>query len=471
MFPDEWKSAVIKPLLKKKGLPLELKNYRPVSNLTFLSKILEKAAMNQINDHIESNNLLPAYQSAYRKYHGVETAMVKMYNDLLENIDKNQVTIVVMVDLSAAFDTIDIPILLKLLQNDFGIQGTSLKWIESYLTDRTMRVLIEKSKSDSEPLRFGVPQGSCAGPVIFTLYISALNRVVQKYTADLYGYADDHKVALKFQAGNPDSVSMVLDQLDSCLNDIITWMTTFKLKMNQSKTEIIIYGTRQQLDKLNITSINVGEVNVTCVDHVRDLGVTMTNTLNFDQHIQKKCRIAHVQLRNLWAIRKYLTQKSTESLVHGLVHSHIDFCNSLFSDIPAYQLNRLQRVQNHAARVVFNVSYDQPSAELLKKLHWLPVKARVMFKVLVMVFRVIQGNAPAYLRDMFVANQGRYRLRSQSDLNFTIPRRRTKLADRSLAVVGPKWWNDLPSALKNIQSEATFKSRLKTHLFKTFYDC
>ena len=176
-----------------------------------------------------------------------------------------------------------------------------------------------------------------------------------------------------------------------------------------------------------------------------------------------------MQLRNLRAIRKHLTQKSTESLVHGLVHSHIDFCNGLFTEIPAYQINKLQRVQNHAARVVLNASYEQPSADLLKELHWLPVKARVMFKVLVMVFRVISNTAPVYLREMFVPTQQRHRLRSQSDTNFNIPRRRTKLADRSMAVVGPKWWNNLPSYLKDIQSEASFRSKLKTHLYSQFH--
>lgn len=163
-------------------------------------------------------------------------------------------------------------------------------------------------------------------------------------------------------------------------------------------------------------------------------------------------------------------KKSTESLVHGLVHSHIDFCNGLFTEIPAYQVDKLQRVQNHAARVVLNASFEQPSAELLKELHWLPVKARIIFKVLVMVFRVNNGTAPVYLGEMFVPIRGRYRLRSQSDTNFNIPRRRTKLADRSMAVVGPKLWNDLPSYLKNIESEASFRSKLKTHLFRQFYE-
>ena len=211
-----------------------------------------------------------------------------------------------------------------------------------------------------------------------------------------------------------------------------------------------MYGTRQQLAKLNITSVKVGDCDIKCVNHVRDLGVTMTSTLSFDRHIQKKCQIAHAQLRNLKAIRKHLTKESTEVLVHGLVHSHLDFCNGLFTEIPAYQINKLQRVQNHAARVVMNVPYQHPSIELLKELHWLPIRARIIFKVLLIVFRVTSGTAPVYLRELFEPVSGRYSLRSQSVNNFIIPKRRTKLADRSLAVVGPKWWNNLPSYLKNI---------------------
>jgi hypothetical protein len=375
-----------------------------------------------------------------------------------------------MVDLSAAFDTIDIPILIRLLQNDFGITGTPLKWVESYLTNRTMKVQIENSTSDSELLKFGVPQGSCAGPVLFTMYIAALNRVVKKYPASLYGYADDHKIAFRIQAGNLHNESVVMQQLEGCLDDIISWMTKFKLKMNNSKTEIIIYGTRQQLSKLNIASVRVGGCQVKCVDHVRDLGVYMTNTLNFDHHIQKKCQIAHVQLRNLKQIRRHLSQKSTESLVHGLVHSHIDFCNGLFADIPSYQIDKLQRVQNHAARLVTNASFDQPSANLLKQLHWLPVRARIMFKIIVTVFRIVNNTSPNYLKEMFLQSKSRYRLRSRSDRNFIVPRRRTKLADRSLAVVGPKLWNELPNDLKNICSELEFRRKLKTHLFTQFYN-
>jgi len=243
-----------------------------------------------IIEHIEGSCLLPAYQSAYRQFHGVETAMVKMYHDLLETIDKGIVTIVVMIDLSAAFDTIDIQMAIEILKNDFGIQGIPLNWIESYLTERSSKIVIGNSTSQSKFLNYGVPLGSCAGPVIFTMNIAALNKVVNKYPSDLYGYADDHKLVFRILAGNQQNEELVLQQLNICLKDVINWMTTFKLKMNNSKTDIIMYGTSQQLAKVNISSIDVGGCQLKCVDQVRDIGVLMSSTLHFDSHIRKNAK-------------------------------------------------------------------------------------------------------------------------------------------------------------------------------------
>ena len=137
-----------------------------------------------------------------------------------------------MIDLSAAFDTVDIPIVLQILQEDFGIKGTPLNWVKSYLTERTMKVIVDNASSNTEQLQFGVPQGSCAGPVIFTMYIAVLNKVVQKYPAELYGYADDHKIAFRIQAGNAQNETNVLQQLNYCPNDTILWVTNVKLKLD-----------------------------------------------------------------------------------------------------------------------------------------------------------------------------------------------------------------------------------------------
>jgi hypothetical protein len=469
VFPQSWKCAVVKPLLKKQNLPLEFKNYRPISNLIFLSKILEKAALQQIVNFIESNCLLPAYQSAYRKYHGVETAMIHMYSNLLKAADDKLVSIVVMIDLSAAFDTVDIEIIMNILEHNFHISGTPLNWFKTYLCDRNMKVSINDKFSSPVNLKFGVPQGSCAGPVIFTLYIAALKQIVEKYSPTLYGYADDHKLALTFHAGNTNSETKTKFEIEDCLRSVGTWMTENKLKMNNSKTEIIVYGTKQQVTKVKLSNITVNGAVVNCVNSVRDLGVWMENSLGFNLHIQKKSKIANHQLHNLRNIRSYLTPKSTEILVHGLVHSHIDFCNGLFPELPSYQLDKFQKIQNRAARLVFNSKYDAPASPLLEQLHWLPVKARIIFKILCLVFKCLNGNAPQYLKSLLEIDRPRYNTRNTQGIILKLPKTRIKLTERSFHVAGPKYWNSLPLQIRMLDNEGQFRKSVKTHLFRQFY--
>ena len=173
-FPEEWKNALVKPLLKKLGLELVFPSFRPVSNLPFISKLTEKASVNQLSDHMNKVRPLPSGQSAYRPFHSTETALLKIQSDILLNMDDQKVTLLVMLDLSAAFDTIDHSILLETLESGFGVGGTALKWFTSYLSQRTQQVQIKGTHSEKKQLTTGVPQGSCLGPVLFTIYVADL---------------------------------------------------------------------------------------------------------------------------------------------------------------------------------------------------------------------------------------------------------------------------------------------------------
>ena len=181
IFPDCWKEAVVIPLLKKPGLESLFKNLRPVSNLAYISKLTERAVFNQIYDHLVRSGLYPLLQSAYRRYHSTETALVKVANDILLNMNSQRVTLLVLLDLSAAFDTVDHAILLKRLTTDFGIGRKALEWFSSYLSGRSRRVLFEGTTSDSYDLRFGVPQGSFLGLLLFAVYASKLFEIVQDH--------------------------------------------------------------------------------------------------------------------------------------------------------------------------------------------------------------------------------------------------------------------------------------------------
>ena len=178
-FPDIWKESVVTPLLKKQGLDLVFKNIRPISNLSFVSKLAERVAADQIQSYLSEHDLFASLQSAYQRHYSTETALIKVKNDILMNMENQKVTLLVLLDLSAAFDTVDHRILLDRLQFDFGISGSALNWIESYLSNRTQRIYIDGVLSSNFNLKFGVPQGSCLGPLLFSLYASKLFKIFQ----------------------------------------------------------------------------------------------------------------------------------------------------------------------------------------------------------------------------------------------------------------------------------------------------
>ena len=174
VFANRWKTAIIKPLLKKAGLELICKNYRPVSNLSFLSKIHEKCALLQFNNHCTVNNLLLDYQLAYREHFSCETALVKLMDDILWNMEAQEITAVVAIDLYVAFDTVDHDVLLDVLNNRFGLDGNNQDWIDSYLRCRKFKVSIGQSYSEEIDVKFSVLQGSIFGPVLYSTYASTL---------------------------------------------------------------------------------------------------------------------------------------------------------------------------------------------------------------------------------------------------------------------------------------------------------
>ena len=194
VFPNTWKGTIVRPLLKKLGLETVFKNYRPVSNLNFISKLLEAAVLTQLQDHLYSQKLLPQYQSSYRANFSTETLLVKLLDDILNGMESQEVTALVALDLSAAFDTVDHDLLLVILKSHFGVDGTPLAWIKSYLDHRSFQVQVATALSQSIELPYAVPQGSLIGPVLFICYISTLNDIIQDTSASMLGYADDHAV-------------------------------------------------------------------------------------------------------------------------------------------------------------------------------------------------------------------------------------------------------------------------------------
>ena len=236
-FPQNFKKAHVRPLLKKTSLPKnELKNYRPVSNLSFISKILEKIVANRLQAHIKTNHLCNPLQSAYRKHHSTESALLKVHNDIIISMDKGEVTAPTLLDLSAAFDTIDHATLTDRLSDWYGISGEAQIWFSSYLQHRLQSVKIKDTFSDKVTLSYGVPQGSVLGPVIFTLYTTPLSAIIFSLDINHHLYADDTQIYMSLSVSNAKES---LEKLQHSLMNVSAWMTGSKLKLNPSKTEFL----------------------------------------------------------------------------------------------------------------------------------------------------------------------------------------------------------------------------------------
>ena len=465
VFPDCFKSAIVRPLLKKSGLDInECQNYRPVSNLPFLSKILERVVLEQLNAHLSLHSLMPAYQSAYRHHHSTETALLRITTDLLNATDRGLVSALVLLDLSAAFDTIDHHLLIDRLSSTFGIHDIALSWFRSYLQDRSQTVTTGSLSSRPVPVRYGVPQGSVLGPVLFTLYTQPLALVIERHNLKYHFYADDTQL---YNSAKPEDFDELLASISICLFDINNWMTENKLKLNSVKTEALVLGTKQKLASLTATDLRLADASIPFSPSVKSLGVYLDSTLSMQPHISFLTRTCFFHLRRIAAIRRYLSREACVRLVISLVFSRLDYCNSLLAGISASSLQRLQHVQNCAARLVFGGRRSEHVTPLLRSLHWLPIDKRITYKLAHQCYNCLNNSAPEYLRSLLELYTKPRPLRSAFDvLALQIPRVKLLSAgQRAFSYAGPSAWNPLPFWLRKSPNLDTFRSRLKTHLF------
>ena len=467
--PTSMKSAVVTPLLKKATLDPEiLKNYRPVSNLSFVSKVLERVVAQRLTGYMTDNNLHEYLQSAYKPGHSTETALVKVQNDILTSIDQHGIVILILLDLSAAFDTIDHDVLFSRMESTLGITGPALEWFRSYLGDRTLRVQIDDSFSASQEILWSVPQGSVLGPLLFLIYLLPLGILIRKHGLELHAYADDTQLYISIKPINQRVVDEGVAKLENCLTDIYTWMSQNKLKLNADKTEVLVMGTPQMRAKISIPSITVNGVIVPVLNEpVGNLGAVFDPNMNMSAHVSKGIKSANYHLRNIGKIRKFLNTDTTKSAIVSLVTSRLDYCNGLLCGITDEMLCRLQKVQNNAARVVSGSKKYDHITPVLKDLHWLPIRKRIEFKILLLTFKCMQGCAPLYLRELLVKQANTRTLRSNTKNLLQIPLTNLKrFGDRAFCAYAPRLWNELPDNIKAADSVQNFKKQLKTLLFR-----
>lgn len=470
VVPDCFKTALITPIVKKQGLDVtDLKSYRPISNLPIISKLLERVVARRLVDYISSANLLPVLQSGFRSLHSVETAVTKVLSDIISAVDKGDVAALVLLDMSAAFDTVDHHILLQRLRLSYGVSGKVLQWITSYLDRRHEIVRRGSLRSDIHIVTSGVPQGSVLGPLLFIIYTAELIALIEKHHLTPHLYADDTQLYGSCPASQAASL---IKKLSSCLEEVASWLGSNRLQLNTSKTEFIWFATSRRLQPLMSMPLQVGADIIMPSKSVRNLGVIFDNDLTMRGHVDRTVARCFAALRQLRSVRRSLPASAFQTLVTSLVISRLDFGNTVLYGLPNSQMRRLQAVLNASARLIFGLRRHDHISDALLSLHWLRVPERLTFKVAVLAYRALHGLAPAYLANDFQRiseTAERSRLRSSETTGLLVPRHRINIGARGFSVAGPIIWNSLPRDITSTSSLLCFRKQLKTFLFSRSY--
>ena len=465
IFPQGLKTAVIKPLLKKSTLDSSvLNNFRPISNLPFIGKVIEKVVYQQLSSFLNSNDRFDIFQSGFRPNHSTETALIKVVNDIRLNSDTGRMSVLVLLDLSAAFDTVDHSILIERLEQLIGLSDTVLCWFKSYLQDRDYFVSIGNFFSQKVNMRCGVPQGSILGPLLFNLYMLPLGKLLRDNNVSYHNYADDTQIYI---ALSPTDYSPI-DSLYHCISLINDWMSQNFLQLNKNKTEVVVFGPNK--DERIKVSTYLKSLSLQTTNHARNLGVILDADLHFENQINSLTKSAYYHLKNIARIRGLLSKPDLEKLVHAFISSRLDYCNGLYTGLPKKTIQKLQRVQNAAARVLTKTKKYDHITPVLRSLHWLPLSERVEFKINLLVYKSLNGLGPKYLLNLLTPYQPSRTLRSSGKGLLTVYNSKTKHGKASFRYCAAHSWNKLPETLRYAPNVATFKSRLKTFLFCQAYE-
>lgn len=455
LLPDDWKLSRVTPVFKGKGDRLEMSNYRPIAVIAHVSKVIEKLVQGQLMTYLLTHNLISLDQSSYRQYHSTTTAIHRIVDDFIENINDGMLVGTCFLDVQKCFDTISHNILRAKL-GWYGISDKELNWFINYLQNRSQIVSSQGRVSKKFQLNIGVPQGSVIGPMLFMLYVNDLNQNINTGACNMY--ADD---TVLYCTGK--TITELQTNVQCSLNKVANWFTDNQLVINQSKTEVMVVKSKykQVSDTLDIYLFEKKLNQVECSKY---LGLNIDGNLTWNAYVNELCRKIGCKLSQLKRIRNTVSQSVLLTIYNAGIQPCIDYAISVWGQTSNYNISKIQRLQNFAARLILN-NFDYINfrgQDLCKSLNWMIVRERCKYFTILLMFKCIHGLAPAYLCDQItMLIEVNNRCSRSHDMNVYIPMPRSELSKMSFNYIGATFWNALPNNLKECHTLDQFKYILK----------
>ena len=449
-FPAKWKLSKVLPLYKK-GDDCELKNYRPVSILSPLSKVLEKIVFEQMYSYFTRNNLFHKNLHGYRKSRSTQTALLQMYDRWARAAHEGKLSGVVLLDLSSAFDLVDPELLLKKLKI-YGFDRYILAWVESYLKNRSQAVWIDNTLSEFRECPIGVPQGSNLGPLLFLIFYNDL-----PYTLNCHidSYADDSTMTVS--SNNAEEIGVQLSLNCDIVKD---WMLGNRLKVNAEKTHLLTVGTSTRLRcQDSQVKVKMDGVEIKESDSQAEilLGVTIQSNLKWHNHINSLLNKLQVRLNALEKLRYILPFSHRKTIVEGIFISVLSYCLPVFCGSDQADLDSLQVMQNKAARIITNSGIRTNRNTIFNELGWMTVRQLAWYHTALSTYRIRKNREPEYLSHIMNYDNRRGKI--------IVPNSRLSLAKNSFCFRGADQWNKLPETIRQSQTVKKFKVLLKNWVF------
>ena len=474
-FPSLYKKAKIIPLFKKDD-PLLPKNYRPVAILSIVSKVIERAVFIQVVDYMSTNDLFHPNHHGFRAFHSTTTAMIQMYDNWVQAVDRGELAGVCMLDMSAAFDVVDHDLFIQKLEL-YGFDDNSLKWMKNYLSGRSQAVYIDGVLSSFLPVDVGVPQGSILGPLCYVIFTNDLPETIlassHVHQGHMTTYCDECGGLCCFADDSTYGVSSkdpeVLERkLNEKYNILANYMGNNRLKLNDDKTHLLIMTTKQRQRMMNLNiQINTTTELIKPRSSEKLLGIVIKDDLKWAEYIQNNenslIKQLNTRLNALRLVSQVASFKARLMVANGIFCSKLIFQISLWGGAEEYLLNSLQKVQNKAARCVARRGIYCSAVEILKQCGWLSVRQLVFFHSVTLIYKSIMTSYPKYIHNKLDMEFPYNTRLAQSDSVRMGPtfKTRLELTERSFMNRATVCFNQLPPDLRKVEKLESFKIKLK----------